>query len=100
MYRVTRKTTGMKRPRITARKAPKDTSRPMVPPSTATTPASVSLSCAIELVSRDMLGELASFETAILLCIGRSAGCWTNASTAARHANARVSSAQKTNRSQ
>ena len=33
MYSVTRKTTGMKRPRITARNAAKETSRPIVPPS-------------------------------------------------------------------
>ena len=33
MYSVMRKTTGMKRPRITARNAAKETSRPIVPPS-------------------------------------------------------------------
>ena len=33
MYSVTKNTTGMKRPRITARNAANDTSRPIVPPS-------------------------------------------------------------------
>lgn len=33
MYSVTRNTTGMNRPRMTARNAPNETSRPIVPPS-------------------------------------------------------------------
>merc|ERR1719453_2815984 len=71
MNRVIRKTTGIKRPRIVARKAPKETSRPMVPPSTATTAARVLDACSTTLVSRDILGMLLILESANLLVAGQ-----------------------------
>merc|ERR1719161_1921693 len=90
MKRVTRKTTGMKRPRMTARNAPKLTSRPIVPPSTATTPATVEESCSTTDTSMDIcavtLEEAASLE----------AGSWvrmptgTNALALPRKTHARI----------
>merc|ERR1719199_1128504 len=90
MKRVTRKTTGMKRPRMTARKAPKLTSRPIVPPSTATTPASVEVSCSTALTSIDITGcglATASLDIATLLPTRTAAGAKADAE-ATRQASA------------
>merc|ERR1719161_1060843 len=74
MKRVTRKTTGMKRPRMTARNAPKLTSRPIVPPSTATTPASVEDSCSTAETSRAILGAATLDAATAERMAGRIAG--------------------------
>merc|ERR1719173_27420 len=86
MNRVIRKTTGMNSPRMTARKAPNDTSRPIVPPSTATTPASVWPTCSTLESSSDIFGA-ANLDMASLLLEAPSMGWGTKAdATAARHA--------------
>merc|ERR1719231_257653 len=54
MNKVTRNTTGMNKPRMTARNAQKETSRPIVPPSTATTPAIDCETCSTVKSSRDI----------------------------------------------
>merc|ERR1719199_524232 len=84
MKRVTRKTTGMKRPRMTARKAGPVTSRPTVPPSTATTPASVDDICSTADISRDIWG--AALESASFEVERRAAPAGANASAAAKRA--------------
>ena len=85
----------MKRPRITARKAPKETSRPIVPPSIATTPASVWPTCSTTLVSSDIFGAI--LESAIFDAErDPSIGAGANASAAAaKHASTMVSSAKE-----
>ncbi len=87
--------TGTNRPRITARKAPKETSRPIVPPSIATTPASVWPTCSTTLVSSDIFGAI--LESAIFDAErDPSIGAGANASAAAaKHASTMVSSARE-----
>merc|ERR1719198_1744342 len=80
MNRVIRKTTGMNSPRMTARKAPNDTSRPIVPPSTATTPASVVETDSTADISIDICGAILDMAS---LLLERSNGWGAIASTAA-----------------
>ena len=65
---------------MTARKAAKDTSRPTVPPSTATTPASVVETCSTTENSMLICGAILDMAT-LLRSAGAAAGA--NASTAA-----------------